>query len=61
MTEPPTPGQQRISLEAIMTPAQRTAITTPCLLAFECAHPRYQRLASGGKVSVIVTVNSGYE
>lgn len=44
-----------------MTPAQRTALMTPCLLAFECAHPRYCRLASGGQVSVIVTVNSGYE
>ena len=44
-----------------MTPQQRTAWMAPCLLAFECAHPRYGRVAAGGKVSVIVTVNTGYE
>jgi hypothetical protein len=44
-----------------MHPAQLIALKMPCLLAFECAHPRYSTLASGGKVSVIVTVNSGYE
>lgn len=44
-----------------MTPAQITAITTPCLLAFETCHPRYYRCVAGGKASVILTVNSGYE
>jgi hypothetical protein len=44
-----------------MTPAQLIALKMPCLLAFECAHPRYGHVVSGGKVGVIVTVNSGYE
>jgi hypothetical protein len=44
-----------------MTPQQKTAMKYPCLLAFECAHPRYAKLVSGGNVSVILTINAGYE
>ena len=44
-----------------MTRQQRIAWMAPCLLAFEAAHPRYGRVAADGKVSVIVTVNAGYE
>lgn len=44
-----------------MTPAQRTALRYPCFLAFECAHPRYGQVAPGGMVTVMVTINAGYE
>jgi hypothetical protein len=44
-----------------MTPQQQTALDHHCRLAIECAHPRFARLVNGGLLSVIVTVNSGYE
>lgn len=42
-----------------MTPAQRIAITHPCYLAVETAHPRYGQRT--GTWSLVLTVNSGYE
>ena len=38
---------------------QRTALTIPCMLAEECAHPRYARRAGLG--TIVVSVNAGYE
>ena len=43
-----------------MTPQQRVALEAPCLLGMETAHPRYGRVLLSG-VSVILTVNAGYE
>lgn len=43
-----------------MTKQQDTAITYPCRLALECAHPRYATLRGGG-YSLVLTVNTGYE
>lgn len=42
-----------------MTPAQRTARMHICLLAEECAHPRYGQVLPLG--SVVLTINAGYE
>lgn len=42
-----------------MNKAQRTAIDYHCRLATECAHPRFARVH--GRVSIVLTVNSGYE
>lgn len=42
-----------------MTAAQRAAIGHPCLLAEECAHPRYAWGVPGS--SLVLTVNAGYE
>ena len=42
-----------------MNLAQRIAIQHHCRLAFETAHPRFCQLH--GDISVIVTVNTGYE
>jgi hypothetical protein len=43
-----------------MNDAHRTAIRYHCRLAIETAHPRYRhRLARG--LSLVLTVNSGYE
>ena len=38
---------------------QRIALQHPCRFAFETAHPRFRVRERG--LSVIVTVNSGYE
>jgi hypothetical protein len=43
-----------------MTNAQRIAVEHHCRLATETMHPRFRRL-SRGHLSVILTVNSGYE
>lgn len=43
-----------------MTPAQRTALANPCLLGMETAHPRYGGYLLPG-VSLVLTVNAGYE
>lgn len=43
-----------------MTPQQHYAIDHPCLLASETAHPDYRKLHPSG-LSIIVTVNAGYE
>ena len=42
-----------------MTPAQRTAITHPCLLSIETVHPRFA--AKSGRWSRVLTVNTGHE
>lgn len=39
---------------------QRTALEHHCRLAIETAHPRFSHWRSG-LVSVVLTVNSGYE
>lgn len=39
---------------------QQTAITWHCRLAVETMHPRFARRLPGG-LSVVLTVNSGYE
>lgn len=44
-----------------MTPAQHTALAHHCRLAVETMHPRFRHVLPGGFVSVILTVNSGYE
>lgn len=46
-----------------MNAYHEAALAHHCRFAFECAHPRFGRLVwgAGYKVSVIITVNSGYE
>lgn len=44
-----------------MNDAQKTALDYHCRLACETSHPRFARLVRGGKFTVVVTVNSGYE
>jgi hypothetical protein len=39
---------------------QQTALTWHCRLSTETMHPRFARLLPGG-LSVVLTVNSGYE
>lgn len=39
---------------------QRTAIDRHCRLSVETMHPQFGRLLPGG-LSVVLTVNSGYE
>ena len=46
---------------SLMTNAQRVAMQCPCLLAFECAHPRYVFFPPDGKVRIVLTINAGYE
>ena len=43
-----------------MNQQQKTAFENPCLLAEETAHPRFGIRLIGG-VSVVLTVNTGYE
>jgi hypothetical protein len=43
-----------------MTEQQQIAIGNHCRLAAEAVHPRFGLLRSDG-ISVVVTVNSGYE
>ena len=43
-----------------MTKAQKTAIENHCRLACECVNFRFARLLPCG-VSIVLTVNSGYE
>lgn len=42
-----------------MTREQEIAIEHHCRFAFECAHPRFA--FTWGFVSIVLTVNSGYE
>lgn len=48
-----------------MTPAQKIAIENHCRFAFETAHPRFCRMVELPEfsvwLSVVVSVNSGYE
>ena len=49
-----------LSSRVRMTPAQLTAITHPCLFAFETAQPRFgHRIRLGA--SLVLSVDSGYE
>lgn len=41
--------------------AQGIALAYHCRLATETAHPRFAHLAAGGAISIVLTVNSGYE
>lgn len=43
-----------------MTRSQRTALAHPCLLAEETTHPRFIRWVDR-RLSVVLTVNAGYE
>lgn len=43
-----------------MTPQQKTAIASPCLLHHETVRPRFLWGPQGGW-SLVLTVNSGYE
>jgi hypothetical protein len=42
------------------TAAQRTALSYPCLLAEETAHPRFGRRI-GRRATLLLTINAGYE
>jgi hypothetical protein len=46
-----------------MTPAQQIALGHPCYLAGETAHPRFSQRSAGGvgPMSLVLTVNAGYE
>lgn len=44
-----------------MNSHHRTALEHHCRFAFETGHPRFAFLVQGGKASVVLTVNSGYE
>lgn len=44
-----------------MNARQKIAIENHCRFAFETGHPRFVFLVAGGKVSIVLTVNSGYE
>ncbi len=44
-----------------MNEAQRTAIENHCRMAFETAHPRFARVLPQWGVSIVLTVNSGWE
>lgn len=44
-----------------MTHAQQTAIAHPARLAIECVHPRFASFIAGGALSLVLTVNTGYE
>lgn len=43
-----------------MTPAQEIALAHYCLLAGETAHPRFSHIVNG-ELSLVLTVNAGYE
>lgn len=38
-----------------------TAWKFHCRFAFETSQPKFRQVVSGGEMSVILTVNSGYE
>lgn len=44
-----------------MNARQQLAINHHCRFAFETAHPCFAYLTDKGRVSVVLTVNSGYE
>jgi len=44
-----------------MNTHQQMALENHCRFAFETAQRKFSYLDSGGKVSVVLTVNSGYE
>ncbi len=44
-----------------MTAYQKIAIGSPCRFAFETANPQFGRLLITDGVSLVLTVNNGYE
>jgi hypothetical protein len=44
-----------------LTPVQRTAIEDPCLFAFETVKQKFHTTDPNRGVSIIITVNTGYE
>lgn len=44
-----------------MNEHHETALRHHCRFGFETMHPRFAFLDGGGKASVVLTVNSGYE
>lgn len=44
-----------------MNARQRAALADHCRFAFETARPRFAFRDDGGRASVVLTVNSGYE
>lgn len=50
---------RRVRIEGIVNQHQKTAIENHCRLAVETMHPRFHWARNG--VSIILTVNSGYE
>jgi alpha-D-ribose 1-methylphosphonate 5-triphosphate synthase subunit PhnH len=44
-----------------MTPQQQMAFENPCRFAFETAQPKFAVVDYARMVSIIVTLNSGYE
>lgn len=44
-----------------MTEQQQIAIDHHCRFGFETFHPQFRKVIAGGKASVILSVNSGYE
>lgn len=43
------------------SPAAETALRHHCRLAIETIHPRFGRTSTALGVSIVLTVNSGYE
>lgn len=44
-----------------MNERQTTAIEHHCRFAFETGCPRFAYIVAGGRASIVLTVNSGYE
>jgi len=44
-----------------VTVHQRAALARPCYLAGETIHPRFSWMVRPGPVSLVLTVNAGYE
>jgi len=40
---------------------QKLALAEHCRLALECVHPQFGYVPQPGVVSIVLTVNSGYE
>lgn len=44
-----------------MNEHQQMALDHPCRLAIETVHPRFVRLNHAAGVSIVLTINSGYQ
>jgi hypothetical protein len=44
-----------------MNEHQQTAVNNHCRFAFETAQPQFCYLVEGERISIVLTVNSGYE
>jgi hypothetical protein len=44
-----------------MTEAQQAALAHPCRFAFETGRPELRRLIEGGRYSLVLSINYGYE